>query len=56
MMTAQKRVFKIDEVIFSHHKKSFANKVSSKLNDYVKSYSCPNFNIKTAPNDDVISG
>ena len=56
MMTAQKKVFKIDDVIFSYHTKSFTNKVSSKLNDYVKSYSCPNFNIKTVPNDDVISG
>ena len=25
------------------------------MNDYVKSYSCPNFNTKTIPNNDVIS-
>ena len=32
-MSSQERVFKINKVIFSYYIKSFANKVSSKLND-----------------------
>ena len=37
MMTSQEMVFK----------------VNGDLNDSVKSYSCPNFNTRTVPNDDV---
>ena len=47
---------KIVRSFFSYHTKSFADKVSSKLNDQFKGYSYSNFNTKTVPNDDVISG
>ena len=56
MMTSLKRVLNINKVIFRYHTKSFSDKVSSKLNDQVKSYSCPKFNTKTVPNDDVKFG
>ena len=45
-----------DKSFFSHDTKSFADKASSKLNELVKSCSCPNFNTKTVPNNDIISG
>ena len=44
------------KIIFSYHTKAYADKVSLKLNDQVKSYPCPNFNTKTVPNNDAISG
>ena len=47
---------KVVRSFFSYHTKSFADKVSSKLNDQVKGYSYSNFSTKTVPNDDVISG
>ena len=56
MTTSQESVFKINEVIFSYLTNVFAGKVSQKLNDSVKSCSCPNCNIKTVPNNDAISG
>ena len=53
MMTSQEKVLKINKFIFL----AIIPKASqTKLNNYVKSYSCPIFNTKTVPNNDVISG
>ena len=39
---------KLIRSFFYYHRKSSADKVSSKLNDWLKSYSCPNFNGKNS--------
>ena len=39
---------KLIRSFFNYHRKSSADKVSSKLNDWLKSYSCPNFNGKNS--------
>ena len=44
-MTSEKSLFKIRS-FFTSHTKGFADKVSSKLNDEVKSYSCSNLTPK----------
>ena len=55
MMMSQEKLFKLNRSFLSYHTKGFADKVSSKLNAQVKTFSCPNFNTKTVPNDDVNS-
>ena len=57
MIASQEREFKINKVIFKVMiVPRFRWQSFIKIEDNVKSYLCPNFNTKTVPNDDVISG
>ena len=52
----KKGCLKLIKSSFSYHTKSFSDKVPSKLNAKVESYSSPNCNTKIVPNDDVFFG